>query len=247
MATIVTCMAVVSCGAKDPKKEFKAKVLAELKSADETERANAVNQIPSIEVEASEKIKFVVLAMDDESAKVRAAAVSTLSAYRDELALFQEKLVSLATGDASVDVRLAALSGLAEYAKDEAATLEAVKGGLRDGSLELAAHCAQLMASSYIDSLPGQVPQIANVIKKSVEAASSKPGSQLAGLDLTFSLADLGTKASAAVPILEALQKSGTDMDVKAVLKATTDAIKGRAGADKVSELLTLLRDQGRL
>ena len=248
VATVVCCMVLVSCGAPSPQEQLRDQVMAALKSADETERANAVSQIPTLGDKTSSSFQYVVKALDDESARVRAAAISVLGSYENEVSLCLDKLASIAADDSSVDVRITALSALSVFAEDKDAVLTAVKAGLRSDSLKLAVHCGHLISSTYSDSLPGEAQQIATVIKKGIEAASAGPGSRFIGLELCFSLADLGTKATAALPLIEAAkQKSGLDASVAAVLKATIEAIRGRDNATKVSELLDPLRTEGRL
>jgi len=239
---------LTSCGQETPEAKLKREVLAGLKSADETERMNAVSQVSSLEGSPAENVQYVIKALDDKSAKVRAAAISALTSFTEQVGSCTDKLAELAVEDASADVRMAALTAVVEFAKDDPGSLDAVKEGLSSDSLDLAVHAARTITSTYMAKAAGESAKIAGVVKKGIEAASSEPNSQYAGLDLLFCLADLGGKASAAVPVLEeAMKKPGLEAAVVEVLKVTVKVIKGKGQADMVSTLLDPFREEGRL
>lgn len=246
--TIVGAYFLTSCGPEAPEAKQKREILAGLQGADETERVKALSQVSSLEGSPDKNVQYVIKALDDKSAKVRAAAISALGSFRDQVGSCTDKLGELAADDPSVDVRTAALSAVVEFAKDDPGSLDAVKKGLSSDSLDLAVHAARTITSTYADDAAGESARIATIIKKGIDAASPEPNSQYAGLDLLFCLADLGGKASDAVPILQqAMKKPGLEPIVVEALKATVTAIKGKGGADTVSGLLQPFREQGRL
>ena len=229
---------LVSCGDVDPAAQREAKALQDLKSSDESVRVDAVTRIGGMaadKVKGANYVPRLVKALGDDSAKVRAAALQSLSGLGEKGARGLKKMRQLATGDPSAEVRSLALVGADQLASGEAETLSLIESALGDESLAVALQSASLL-TAHEDQIAAASGPLAGVVKKAILLDASEGGDPTAGLGILLTVAERGEAAKAAVPVLQTVvDDTNTPAPIGAAVKTAIDVINGKATADDLA------------
>lgn len=240
--TVAGLCLLVSCGQKSEEEVQRARARKDLKSTDATVRADALSRIVAYQEDAGDAVPYLVKALSDDSVEVRTAAARALAGLGSDAARGLTKLRKVAAEDPSGEVRCQALTAVVSLAPDQGETLKLIKSTLNDEDLAVAASAAASMVA-YPDQVAACAAPIAGMLQRSVKQAAAAGGGFPAGLDLVANLAELGEKAKAAVPALQAIaDDSGTPTAVRDVMKAAVAAIDGSGKVDAVNMAIEATR-----
>lgn len=230
---------LVSCGQKTQQDLTQDYVVAKVKSKDPAFRVAGVLELKAFTKNRAKAVSLLKGALEDQNEKVRAAALETLLAFEEEEAgPCLEKIRAMVVGDTDPQVRCLAIDAVAQLARSDDQTVTVLQNGIGDKDLAVAARAA-IFLLEHGDQAAGSSAAIAGIISKGLDKAIAERGFEIIGIDLTFGLAELKQKASAAIPELQqASKKAGLSSKVKTLLNATVSAIRTGSGSSGVSKLL---------